>query len=318
MADCDLRVAAAAAASQPTVLMSDNQRMCETIVSLAQYTGHDVLRRLQWLASQLNRPLALLLLPFPRAFAADPDPLYYAAPPNTDLFTPTIIPPGATFTPQPPTLQEDIDHESGWFYIKAWINRGNLIRSGTGPNATAYCLGNLSLAVGSLGNLNSADYSGAAGALSLLPTAGALIGSPTKELWVVFKLMPLAGVLSMFLSLGGTMVPTQAGAYDPKVSFTYGGMIATTEPRKQKEPRVRNTGEGIEDIDDAKAFSMRVMERAQDDRGGSYSKVWVAVAIQGFLIFCIVLTLYYAQLGAVIVWWCEVSFLANPLHLEET
>jgi hypothetical protein len=80
----------------------------------------------------------------------------------------------------------------------------------------------LSWVIEALGALSAAEYNGAAGALSLLPTAGALIGALTKELWVVYKLMPLAGVLTMFLSLGGTITPSQAGDYDPKASFSYG------------------------------------------------------------------------------------------------
>ena len=100
---------------------------------------------------------------------------------------------------------------------------------------TDYCLGNLNIALRSLGAWNQAEYSGAAGALSLILTAGAPIGSPTKELWVTYKLMPLAGILSMLMSLGGTMVPTQAGAYNLKVSFTYGGIMATTNTGKDKK-----------------------------------------------------------------------------------
>ena len=165
--------------------------------------------------------------------------MYNNAPPNTALFTPTAVPPNPTYVPGSGSIQDDVDHESGWFYMNAWDNRGKLIRQGSGSNATELCLGNLSLALYELGSLNAADYAGAAGALSLLPTAGALIGSPTKELWVVYKLMPLAGILSMFLSLGETMVPTQTGAYDPKVTFANGGMMATTdalaEKRRQKD-----------------------------------------------------------------------------------
>ena len=44
------------------------------------------------------------------------------------------------------------------------------------------------------GQASQAEYSGAAGALSLLPTAGALIGPPAAEMWIVFKLVPIAGV----------------------------------------------------------------------------------------------------------------------------
>ena len=130
------------------------------------------------------------------------------------------------------------------------------LATGGGPNSTQYCLGNLSLALHELGTLNSAEYAGAAGALSLLPTAGALIGSPTKELWVVYKLMPLAGVLSMFLSLGGTMVPTQAGAYDPKVSFTYGGMMATTDALVEKKRQ--------QEYDDARLDAMLSRRRQRE------------------------------------------------------
>ncbi|KAL8796440.1 MAG: hypothetical protein Q9182_007373 [Xanthomendoza sp. 2 TL-2023] len=226
--------------------------------------------------------------------------------PNTALFTPTALDPASTWVPDSGTIQDDIDHATGWFFMDAWGQRGNLIRQARGPNSTLYCLGNLSLALHELGTLNGAEYNGAAGALSLLPTAGALVGSPTKELWVVYKLMPLAGILSMFLSLGGTMVPTQAGAYDPKVSFTYGGMIATTdliaEKRRQEELEDARTSL----ISPAETFARRVQRRAEDDRGGMYRNVWIGVAIQAGLIATILIALWFGQMGGVITWWCDV------------
>ena len=290
--------------------------------------------------------LAYFLLP---QAAHAQDPLYNDAPPNTNIFTPSAVPTGGVLPPQETNNTDDIDHESGWFYMSAWDDRGKAIRRGAGPLSTEYCLGNLSLALNTLGSLNAAEYSGEAGTLSLLPTAGALIGSPTKELWVVYKLMPLAGVLSMFLSLGGTMVPTQAGAYDPKVSFTYGGMMATEKSIAQKrrgmeteeqrkadqekmedemneEPehgflmqeRTLENFEGVRkrkiQMTDAQRFASRVALRAKDDRGGSYRKVWMGVIIQMLLIVEILIALYYRQSGGVIPWWCDVSPSCYPLH----
>lgn len=233
-------------------------------------------------------------------------PVYNKAPPNTVIFTPTAVAPTSTWVPDSGTIRDDINHESGWFFMNAWINRGKLIRQGGGPNSTDYCLGNLSLALHQLGTLNAAEYSGAAGALSLLPTAGALIGSPTKELWVVYKLMPLAGVLSMFLSLGGTMVPTQAGAYDPQVSFTYGGMIATTDTIAERRHQQELEATLTMTLPPAEIFANRVQRRAEDDRGGQYRNVWIGVGIQAVLIAAILIALWFGQMGAVITWWCDV------------
>ena len=89
------------------------------------------------------------------------------------------------------------------FDFHLWRLRGLEIRSGENR---AQCFGNLSLALSEIGSLYQAGSSGASGGLTLLPTAGALIGAPAKELWVLFKLVPVAGFLSMLLSLGGNIV----------------------------------------------------------------------------------------------------------------
>ena len=65
------------------------------------------------------------------------------------------------------------------------------------------CWGNSSYALGRISNLDAAEYSGAARALALLPTAGALIGAPAKDMWYICKLMSIAGIFTMLLGLGG-------------------------------------------------------------------------------------------------------------------
>lgn len=87
-----------------------------------------------------------------------------------------------------------------WYGFK---NRADQIRL---TDNRAYYVGNLSIALSGLGAAYQAGASGATTLLTLLPTAGALIGTPTRELWILYKLMPLAGIASMVLSLGGNIV----------------------------------------------------------------------------------------------------------------
>lgn len=89
-------------------------------------------------------------------------------------------------------------------------------------------------------------------------------------------------------------------------------MIATTESRVNKRHQQEIEDKRIAMVTPARAFSNRVKERADDDRGGSYYKVWIGVGVQAFMILVIILTFYYAQQGGVIVQWCGVSTMKNP------
>ncbi|KAH7144096.1 hypothetical protein B0J13DRAFT_595692 [Dactylonectria estremocensis] len=117
---------------------------------------------------------------------------------NTIPFTPV-----QTLSPE---QSASIDQEGGRLDFDNWVNRGMTMRKGD----------------------SRAEYNGAAGALSLLPTAGALLGAPTREMWIVYKLVPLAGLLSMFLSLSGSITPSNVGEYDPAEPFSYSGFMPTT------------------------------------------------------------------------------------------
>ena len=71
------------------------------------------------------------------------------------------------------------------------------------PGESFYqCLANLTAALDLVGQLSNAEYDGASSALSLLPTAGALLGASIWEMRIVYKMVPLAGILTMILSLG--------------------------------------------------------------------------------------------------------------------
>lgn len=200
-----------------------------------------------------------------------------------------------------PAVQDDVEVLIGMFSWRNWSATADAIRNGADRRQ---CLTNLSLALAAVGPLTQSETSGSSGALTLLPTAGALIGAPTKELWVVFKLMPIAGVLSMLLSLGGNIVPTEASDYELNSStFSYGGMIAT-----------HTNDEEVEELEDyhslssgAQAFAAKVEARSRDVRGGTrYIRVWYGIILQCVWLGVLLATCWFTQSGSIIVWWCKV------------
>lgn len=259
----------------------------------------DAFRRTAYFSSFL-RPLALLMpsiLAPRRALAA-----------NTVPFNPVH-----TLTPE---QAESIDQAGGSLDFQNWVNRGMTIRQG---DSVYQCLANLTAALDLVGQLNASEYNGAAGALSLLPTAGALLGSPTREMWIVYKLVPLAGLFSMFLSLGGSITPSNVGEYDPAEPFSYGGFMPTTSVKAvQRRPDssrsadpfslARHTEAQHGHNSDAEIFAEEVRQRALDDGGGGIRfGVFFAMMLQFVLILLLLVPLWYAQRGAVVTWWCRVS-----------
>jgi len=263
------------------------------------------------------------------------------------------IPTSAMSSDQAQNILYSVGNATGWFNIKWWVDRGMLIRSG---KEDLECLGNLSWAVSNLGALSAGEYSGAAGTLALLPTAGALIGAPSAELWVIFQLFPIAGLLTMFLSIGGTITPTSARDYDLR-NMSYGGMISTDwtqERRKTSHPldesRLRDVQRGTDPGSlsssnsqaksmsaahdelstevppndskttcDARMFAERVDRRARDDAGGnSHTRILLAAVLQLIFFGAILIVLWYGQRGSVISWWCRVrSMICFPAHMSQ-
>lgn len=225
-----------------------------------------------------------------------------------------------TLTPQ---QAESVDQEGGSFDLANWVDRGMTIRGG---DSVYQCLANLTAALELVGQLNNADYSGAAGALSLLPTAGALLGAPTREMWIVYKLVPLAGLFSMFLSLGGSITPSNVGEYDPSEPFSYGGYMPTTGVTATRRLPASSASSVAgyaaspgfaeaqqEEKSPAAQFAEQVKQRAEDDSGGGIRLgIFLAMALQCALMVCLLVPMWYAQRGAVVTWWCRVCFFPLP------
>lgn len=200
-----------------------------------------------------------------------------------------------------PDIVADAQFLVDLFSWHEWSSAASAIRTGTNRLT---CNEKLSLALSSAGSLAGATTNAASGALTLLPTAGALIGSPTKELWVVYKLMPLAGILSMLLSLGGSIVPSNASDYELNpATFYYGGMIAT----QHKEPEAEEIEDWRSGQQGAHSFAAKVKARSLDPRGGTrYSRVWCGILLQCLLIGVLVGACWFTQSGSILVWWCKV------------
>jgi hypothetical protein len=191
-----------------------------------------------------------------------------------------------------------------------WQARAQAIR---GTSTQQYCTGNLSLALADVGAAYAASSNGASTLLTLIPTAGALIGAPAKELWVLYKLMPIAGVLSMLLSLGGNIVPMELTDYETVDQFSYAGMVPTADSKADRV-EFQPIGET-----EAERFASRVYIRALDARGARRTlAIWGGIGLQLFWLTCILVACWFLESGSIIVWWCTVRSTLHSLPLIST
>ncbi|KAF3480427.1 uncharacterized protein GIQ15_05774 [Arthroderma uncinatum] len=198
-----------------------------------------------------------------------------------------------------PKVAADVFSITSLFNFEEWRSQGNNIRLGN----RVQCFTKLSMALSNVGPIYQAGTAGSAGALSLLPTAGALIGAPAKELWILYKIMPLAGVFAMMLSLGGNIVPDLSSDYEQD-GFTYGGWIATTSNGDLHEP--------VKPIPmnetNATTFADMVEARAHDPLGNS-KRLLTAFGMfcQLFWIGIIIFACWFTGIGGIVSWWCSFS-----------
>lgn len=101
------------------------------------------------------------------------------------------------------------------FKIGPWITRGVCVRQNHQDDK---CYQTLLGVLANLNELRSAEYSGASGVLALLPTIGALLGAPTNEIWRLLTIVPFGGVLAMFLSFGGAILPVRVEDYEASLN----------------------------------------------------------------------------------------------------
>lgn len=192
-------------------------------------------------------------------------------------------------------IYKDVESMSTLFNFTDYQLIGRTIRAGN----RLECFGNLSIALSNIGPIASTSGNGSSGALTLLPTAGALIGAPAKELWILYKLVPLAGILSMFLSLGGNILPNASGDYEGETN-RYDGIIGNN--MDEEEARLLS----VKNLS-AVQFAEVVSARAQNPLGGSNTlTVSFGMLCQLGWIAIIVFACWFTEQGAIVAWWCKV------------
>ncbi|KAF9875086.1 hypothetical protein CkaCkLH20_07352 [Colletotrichum karsti] len=210
-----------------------------------------------------------------------------------------------------PTIQ----HPGGLFSSNVWLRRGQCIRD---VNSYAQCRSNLIAVLDDLSALQSTEYGAGAGVLTLLPTAGALFGSPTAELWALLKMSPIAGFLAQSLTFGATMVPSETEDY-LKVSKSQGCTAMRVPPVKKVEE------------DPSEVTYARVSDEAQQrirhalKRDRKMPRAYAGLTPkQFFLLGCAVLTVFIAgsqvalaviEQGAVYSTWCTAIWWAHIWYL---
>ena len=98
------------------------------------------------------------------------------------------------------------EHPGGTFQFVTWISRGRCVRSQPGYIA---CQANLRGVLQSLDYLQASEFSASASTLTLLPTIGALFGTPTSDTWTLFTIIPFGGSLATLLSSGSAILPSR-------------------------------------------------------------------------------------------------------------
>ncbi|KAF6807105.1 hypothetical protein CSOJ01_08372 [Colletotrichum sojae] len=215
-----------------------------------------------------------------------------------------------------PTIQ----HPGSIFASDVWIRRGRCIRD---TDSYEVCRENLMAVLDDLIPLQQTEYGASAGVLTLLPTAGALFGSPTAELWALLRMSPVAGFLAQCLTFGGTMVPSQTEDY-LKVSKNQGCTTMRVPAPSTKAAAERGDAEGYESV--AEEVQRTIRHTLDRDRQGPQRYAGLS-ARDMFWVGCAVLVVFNAasqaclaviEQGSIYANWCTSIWWAHIWYLIVT
>lgn len=186
------------------------------------------------------------------------------------------------------------------FNFKAWISRGNCIHHHS--EGFDVCRNILRRTLDSLDSLHAAEYSAAATILTLLPTVGAVLGTPTAEIWILLKALPFGGVIALLLSFGGSMMPAKLEAYQDKTT-----MASTIERGHDDQAAAKGEAEASSALSDAlKRLSRRVAEKVQANQRKELSlgKVFSTLFVMIILLSGVLAGMGIIEYGSVYMTWC--------------
>lgn len=186
------------------------------------------------------------------------------------------------------------------FRIIDWMKRGICIRKEAFPNQ---CYHTLEKVLDNLAELRKAEYAGAAGVLSLLPTIGALLGAPTNEIWRLMSIIPFGGGLAMALSFGGAIMPVKVEDYEHvinKRNIAIGSIISL----RNNHGLGRGAQETIEDK--LRSLVDRIRQRIDQRESARLSKKHLTIGLTGMVLLLIgsQAAMTIIEQGGVIAWFC--------------
>lgn len=185
------------------------------------------------------------------------------------------------------------------FSITQWISRGVCVRQN---NQDLKCYGTLLGVLDQLNGLRAAEYNGAAGVLALLPTIGALLGAPTNEIWRLLTIVPFGGVLAMFLSFGGAILPVRVEDYETALNKELQA-DSSFSLRRQKDMSKDNAAKQAEVV--TKNLLIQISNKMHSIRSVRFKKTDIWYGFFGmFLLFGgSHAAMSVIEQGAVLPWW---------------
>ena len=186
----------------------------------------------------------------------------------------------------------------GAFDFQAWIRRGSCIHHTEGFDS---CRDILQLTLDNLDSLHASEYSAGATILTLLPTIGAVFGTPTAEIWILLKALPFGGVLALFLSFGSSMMPASPEEYEDdtlRESGDKSGQEVVTQAFTETLAKRRS--------DPLERLSRKVEEKVQGNHREELSllKVFTALFIMVVLLSGALAGMGIIEYGSVYMTWC--------------
>lgn len=195
-----------------------------------------------------------------------------------------------------------------YFNVLEWYRRGICVRHG-GDDPKCYTALN-DLLNSQLNEIRKGEYAGAAGVMALLPTIGALLGTPTNEIWRLLTMVPFGGALAMALSFGGAILPVKAKDYESAF------MKRQINDGRPKGPHRTNSSMSFFK-DPPNDHQRAIMDRASrlmekvDSRLRSSKKAQIPVAyiwtgLVGMLLLLLGAhaSMVIVEQGAILPWWC--------------
>jgi hypothetical protein len=183
----------------------------------------------------------------------------------------------------------------GVFDFKAWIRRGSCLHHVEGY---ASCRNSLRLTLDGLDSLHSAEYSASATILTLLPTVGAVFGTPTADIWILLKVLPFGGAMAILLSFGGSMMPAKSEEYEDNTARAKVGRPG--QRVTQGEADANSASDALERL------SRKVAEKVQGNQRRELPllKLFAALFVMMALLSGVLAGMGIIEYGSVYMTWC--------------